>query len=426
MTAPNSAKPRVVLAYSGGLDTSVAIRWIQEKHASDVVALTVDVGQEGELAGAIDRARRNGAIDARLVDAKETFVTEFLWPAIQANALYEGVYPLSTALARPLIARTLVEVAQATGADAVAHGCTGKGNDQVRFDVAVHTLGPNLRVIAPVREWNMNRTDEMAYAREHGLEIRATAESPYSVDENLWGRRIEGGRLEDAAQPAPEEVFDWTSHPADWPSAPEEVIVDFEAGLPVRVNGRTLEPVELVRTMNRLAGAHGVGRIDHVEDRVVGIKSRETYECPGAIALLEAHRALESLVLPRDLLQFKAGVDRRFADLVYEGLWYSPLREALVAFVRSTQEVVTGSVTLRLHQGSVRAVGRKSEYSLLAHELATYGADSRFPQELAVGFIHLYGLPNQLAHARVQAARAGHAGEENEQRAARSVLPASG
>jgi argininosuccinate synthase len=426
MTAHGSEKPRVVLAYSGGLDTSVAIRWIQEKHGAEVVALSVDVGQEGELSGAIDRARRNGAVDARLVDAKESFVTEFLWPAVQANALYEGVYPLSTALARPLIARTLVEVAQASGADAVAHGCTGKGNDQVRFDVAVHTLGPNLRVIAPVREWNMNRTDEMAYAREHGIEIRTTAESPYSVDENLWGRSIEGGRLEDASRPAPEEVFDWTSHPKEWPTEPEEVVVDFEAGLPVRVNGRALEPVELVRTLNRLAGAHGVGRIDHVEDRVVGIKSRETYECPGAVSLLEAHRALESLVLPRDLLQFKAGVDRRFADLVYEGLWYSPLREALCAFVRSTQEVVTGSVTLRLFQGSARAVGRKSEYSLLAHELATYGADSRFPQELAVGFIHLYGLPNQLAHARVQAARAGRNGEENESRAARAVLPTSG
>ncbi|MCI4337780.1 MAG: argininosuccinate synthase [Thermoplasmata archaeon] len=423
-----SAPPetKVVLAYSGGLDTSVAIRWIQEKYHARVVALTVDVGQEGELRGAIDRARRNGALDAQLVDAKETFVTEFLWPAVQANALYEGVYPLSTALARPLIARTLVEVAQATGAGAVAHGCTGKGNDQVRFDVAVHTLGPHLRVIAPVREWNMNRTDEMAYAREHGIEIRTTLESPYSVDENLWGRSIEGGRLEDAAQPAPEEVFDWTSHPADWPKEPEEVAVEFEAGIPVRVNGRALGPVDLVQTMNRLAGAHGVGRIDHVEDRVVGIKSRETYECPGAIALLEAHRSLESLVLPRDLLQFKALVDRRFADLVYEGLWYSPLREALCAFVRSTQEVVTGSVTLRLHQGSARAVGRRSEYSLLAHELATYGAESRFPQELAVGFIHLYGLPNQLAHARVQAARSHRQGEENVPRAARAVLRASG
>ncbi|MCI4363696.1 MAG: argininosuccinate synthase [Thermoplasmata archaeon] len=423
MNEGNARESKVVLAYSGGLDTSVAIRWIQEQYRADVLTLTVDVGQQGELEGALERARRNGAFDTRLIDAKGTFVREFLWPAVQANALYEGVYPLSTALARPLIARTLVEVASASGAGAIAHGCTGKGNDQVRFDVAVHTLGPGLRVIAPVREWNMNRTDEIAYAKTHGIEIRVSPESPYSVDENLWGRSIEGGRLEDPALAAPEEVFDWTGHPDDWPREPEEVTVDFEGGVPVRVNGSALDPVQLVQTMNRLAGAHGVGRIDHIEDRVVGIKSRETYECPGALALLEAHRSLESLVLPRDLLQFKALVDRRFADLVYEGLWFSPLREALCAFVRSTQEVVTGSVTLRLHQGSVRAVGRRSDYSLLAHELATYGTGSRFPQELAVGFIHLYGLPNQLAHARAEAARSARNPEENEPRAARAVLP---
>jgi argininosuccinate synthase len=399
-------KRHVVLAYSGGLDTSVAIPWIAEKYDAEVSALTVDVGQEGELTGALDRAKRNGARDAKLVDAKATFVREFCWPALQANALYEGIYPLSTALARPLIARTLAEEALAEGAGAVAHGCTGKGNDQVRFDVAVHTLAPSLRVIAPVREWNMNRDDEIAYARTHGVEIRATKESPYSVDENLWGRSIEGGRLEDASAPAPEEVFDWTGHPSTWPAEPELVDVEFSAGVPVALDGVRLDPVALVRSLNRTAGRHGVGRIDHVEDRVVGIKSRETYECPGAVALVTAHQALEALVLPRDLLQFKAGVDRRFSDLVYEGLWFSPLREALQAFVRSTQIVVTGHVTLRLHQQSCRAVGRSSEYSLLAHELATYGAGSRFPQELAVGFIHLYGLPNQLAHARGEAARA--------------------
>ncbi|MCI4329058.1 MAG: argininosuccinate synthase, partial [Thermoplasmata archaeon] len=359
----------------------------------------------GELTGALDRAILNGARSTRLVDAKSTFVTEFLWPALAANALYQGVYPLSTALARPLIARTLAEVAMQSSADAVAHGCTGKGNDQVRFDVAIHTLAPSLRVIAPVREWNMNRDDEIRYAEEHGVRIRVTRDSPYSVDENLWGRSIEGGRLEDASQPAPEEVFDWTHHPETWPRDPEMLKVTFEAGIPVAVDGRSLGPVELVREMNRRAGLHGVGRIDHVEDRVVGIKSRETYECPGALALLEAHRSLESLVHPRDLLMFKAGVDRRFSDLVYEGLWFSPLREALDAFLRSTQEVVTGEVTLRLHQGSVRAVGRESEYSLLSHELATFGKASQFPQEMAVGFIHLYGLPNELAHARRLAAR---------------------
>ena len=409
----------VVLAYSGGLDTSVAIPWIRERYGAAVTTLTVDVGQEGELLGALDRARKNGAADAKIVDAKATFVEEFLWPALWANALYEGIYPLSTALARPLIARTLAEVATSQGADAVAHGCTGKGNDQVRFDVAIHTLAPELRVIAPVREWNMNREDELRYAQEKGLTMRVTQSSPYSVDENLWGRSIEGGRLEDAAHPAPEEVYDWTGHPDLWPKEEQLVRITFERGIPIAVDGQAMEPVDLVRTMNRLAGRHGIGRIDHVEDRVVGIKSRETYECPGAIALLEAHRALETLVLPRDLLQFKGLVDRRFADLVYEGLWFSPLREALQSFLASTQEVVTGEVTLRLHQGSARAVGRSSEYSLLSHELATYGTSSRFPQELAVGFIHLYGLPNQLAHARRTAARAAL---EATPRAPRSVL----
>ncbi len=398
MTSP--APRHVVLAYSGGLDTSVAIRWIHEKYGSEVTALSVDVGQEGELTGALDRARRNGAREARLVDAKETFVTEFLWPALAANALYQGVYPLSTALARPLIARTLAETAIALGADAVAHGCTGKGNDQVRFDVALQTLAPQLTILAPVREWNMNREDEIRYAKDHGVEIRATTESPYSVDENLWGRSIEGGRLEDPDAPPPEEIFDWTGHPSDWPKSPEELEVEFEEGIPVAVGGKRLGPVDLVREMNRRAGRHGVGRIDHVEDRVVGIKSRENYECPGAVALLEAHRALETLVLPRELQQFKAGVDRRFADLVYEGGWFGPLRAALSAFVDATQSVVTGVVTLRLFQGSVRAVGRRSEFSLLSPELATYGTADRFPHEYAVGFIHLYGLPNRLAHAK--------------------------
>ena len=411
----------VVLAYSGGLDTSVAIPWIREQYGARVTALTVDVGQDGELEGALERARRNGAADARLVDAKERFVTDFLWPALAANALYEGIYPLSTALARPLIAQTLAEVAREAGATAVAHGCTGKGNDQVRFDVATHTLAPELSIIAPVREWNMNRDDELRYASDHRLEIRATPSSPYSVDENLWGRSIEGGRLEDADAPAPEEVFDWTGHPENWPSEPETVRVEFDGGVPVALDGTPLGPVELVREMNQRAGRHGVGRIDHVEDRVVGIKSRETYECPGAVSLLEAHRALESLVLPRDLLSFKAGVDRRFGELVYEGLWFSPLREALSAFVASTQSVVTGSVGLRLYRGSARAVSRQSPYSLLDHGLATYSAASRFPQEYAVGFIHLYGLPNQLAHAR-RAEAEGRRGRRTKEHAPRAVL----
>ncbi len=426
MKGSSPAKRHVVLAYSGGLDTSVAIPWIAEKFGAEVTALSVDVGQQGELEGALSRAKKNGARAARLVDAKATFAREYLTPAIWANALYQGVYPLSTALARPLIARTLAEVAVDAGADAVAHGCTGKGNDQVRFDVAIRSLAPGLAIIAPVREWNMNREDELRYAEEHHLEIRVTPKSPYSVDENLWGRSIEGGMLEDPAKAPPEEIFAWTGHPETWPKAPEELSVAFERGVPVAVDGVRLPMVELVRTMNERAGAHGVGRIDHVEDRVVGIKSRENYECPGAVALIEAHRALETLVLPRDLLSFKATVDRRFAEAIYEGLWFTPLREALQAFLASTQEVVTGGVTLKLYQGSVHAVGRRSPYSLLAPELATYAASSTFQQDAAVGFIQLYGLANELAYHRQRLARAGggHPGG-GKKRAARAVPPAA-
>ena len=383
----------VVLAYSGGLDTSVAIRWIAEKYGAAVTALSVDVGQEGELKGALERARRNGAREAKLVDAKERFVTEFLWPALQANALYEGIYPLSTALARPLIARTLGEAARAVGADAVAHGCTGKGNDQVRFDLALQTLAPELRIIAPLREWNMNREDEIRYAQTHGIEIRATHESPYSVDENLWGRSIEGGRLEDPSKAAPEEVFDWTGHPESWPKTPEDVEVEFEAGVPVALDGQRLGPVELVRAMNRRAGAHGVGRIDHVESRVVGIKSREVYECPAAVVLIAAHQALEALVLPRDLLDFKRSVEQRYAQMIYDGLWFTPLRSALDAFVDATQERVVGEVTVKLFKGSARVAGRRSSLALYQPALATYSSGDQYRRQMAEGFIYVWGLP---------------------------------
>jgi argininosuccinate synthase len=415
----------VVLAYSGGLDTSVAIPWIKEHYGAAVTTLTIDVGQEGELTDAIERAPLNGAKDALLVDAKETFAEEFLFPALKANCLYQGVYPLSTSLARPLIVRHLVSAALRLGADAVAHGCTGKGNDQVRFDVGVHTLAPHLGIIAPVREWNMNRQDEMAYAKQHGLKIHQKPDSPYSVDENLWGRSIEGGRLEDAGTSPPEEVFQWTGHPDSWPKEPEELTLSFEKGTPIAVNGRKLPAVALIQEVGRIAGRHGVGRIDHVEDRVVGIKSRETYECPAAIPLVQAHQALESLVLPRDLLSFKAGVDRRYADAVYEGMWYSPLTEALTSFVESTQETVTGAVTVRLLQGTSRVVARSSPFSLLSKELATYDRGSTFRQEAAEGFIHLFGLANRLAYAKRREALSGgdDKGEGGRASAAGAVSP---
>ncbi|EQD53881.1 argininosuccinate synthase, partial [mine drainage metagenome] len=354
----NGKLEHVVLAYSGGLDTSVAIPWIREHYGAEVTTLTVNVGQEGELGDALERARANGAREALFVDARETLAEEFLFPALKANCLYQGTYPLSTALARPLIVRHLVNVALRHKADTVAHGCTGKGNDQVRFDLGVQTLAPHLRVVAPVREWNMNRADEIAYAAEHRLRIHVKPESPYSVDENLWGRSIEGGGLEDPGSPPPEEVFQWTGHPDRWPREPEEVTVGFVRGTPERLDGRPLAPVPLIQELNRRAGAHGVGRIDHVEDRVVGIKSRETYECPAALVLVAAHQSLESLVLSRDVLSFKSMVERRYSEVVYDGLWYSPLREALSAFVEDTQSTVTGEVRLRLFQGSARVVGR--------------------------------------------------------------------
>ncbi len=389
----------VVLAYSGGLDTSVAIPWIKEHYGARVTALLVNVGQEGELGDALERARFNGADQALAVDAREEFAESYLFPAIQANALYQGVYPLSTALARPLIVSRLVSVAREVGADAVAHGCTGKGNDQVRFDVGVKTLSNELAIIAPVREWNMNRPDEMEYARQHGLKIHVKPDSPYSIDENLWGRSVEGGLLEDPGRSAPEEVFDWTHHPQEWPNEPQDVTLGFSQGNPISIDGVRQTPVELIRSLNALAGRHGIGRIDHVEDRVVGIKSRETYECPAALTLIPAHKALEALVLPRDLQTVKVGLEQRFGELVYGGFWFSQLREAIGAFVESTQASVTGEVTVRLHQGSARVVARKSPFSLLAPELATYGRGSTFPEGAAEGFIHLYGLSTALAYA---------------------------
>ncbi len=420
----NGKLEHVVLAYSGGLDTSVAIPWIREHYGAEVTTLTVNVGQEGELGDALERARANGARDALFVDARETLAEEFLFPALKANCLYQGTYPLSTALARPLIVRHLVQAALRSKADAVAHGCTGKGNDQVRFDLGVQTLAPHLRVVAPVREWNMNRADEIAYAAEHRLRIHVKPESPYSVDENLWGRSIEGGSLEDPASPPPEEVFQWTGHPDRWPREPEEVSVGFVRGVPERLDGRPLAPVPLIQELNRRAGAHGVGRIDHVEDRVVGIKSRETYECPAALVLVAAHQSLESLVLSRDVLSFKSLVERRYSEVVYDGLWYSPLREALSAFVEDTQGTVTGEVRVRLFQGSARVVGRSSPYSLLSHELATYGRGSTFRQDASEGFIHLFGLAPKLAYAQRRASGAP-SGEGEETAAPRAVSPAT-
>jgi argininosuccinate synthase len=386
-------RSKVVLAYSGGLDTSVSIPWLREKKGADVVTLTVNVGQPGDLERTRAKAEAAGASKAFVVDARQEFAEEFIAPALKANALYEGVYPLSTALARPLIGRHLVEVARREGASYVAHGCTGKGNDQVRFDLATTSLAPELEVIAPAREWKMTREEEVAYAESHHIPVAPGPKSPYSTDENLWGRSVECGILEDPAVEPPEEVFGWTVAPQNAPDRPAYVNVVFERGLPVSVDGHRAPLHELIADLNRTAGAHGVGRIDHLESRVVGIKSREVYECPAASVLISAHQALESLVLPRDVLDFKRTVDQRYSQLVYDGFWFSPLRGALDAFVTSTQERVTGEVAVKLYKGSARVAGRRSPYSIYQHGLATYSSGDRFRQEMAEGFIYVWGLP---------------------------------
>ena len=386
------ATQRVVLAYSGGLDTSVAIRWLMEK-GLDVVTLTIDVGQPGDLAETQAKAERTGARKAYVVDARWEFAEEYILPALKANAMYEGQYPLSTALARPLIGKHLVDVARREGASFVAHGCTGKGNDQVRFDLCTTALAPELQVIAPARVWNMTREQEIEYAAERGIPVPVTKASPYSTDENLWGRSVEAGVLEDPAIEPPEEAFAWTLSPTAAPDEPAYANIRLESGVPVALNGRRRDLLSIILELNRLAGAHGVGRIDHIESRVVGIKSREVYECPAATVLIEAHRALEAMVLPRDVLDFKRSVEARYALLVYDGLWFTPLREALDAFVDSTQVRVTGEVSVKLFKGSATAVGRTSPYALYQHALATYGKGDAFRQEMAEGFIYVWGLP---------------------------------
>lgn len=388
---------KVVLAYSGGLDTSCAIKWIQEKYGADVVACAVDVGEKKDLDFIREKALKIGAVASYVVDAREEFLRDFAFPSLRANALYEGKYPLSAALSRPLICKILVDIARKEGADAVAHGCTGKGNDQVRFDVSIAALNPDLTVIAPVREWPMSREEEIEYAKAHGIPVPVTVKSPYSLDENLWGKSIECGVLEDPWVEPPEEIFGWTRSPQDAPPQPAYVEIDFEEGIPVRLNGESLPPVELVSRLNAIAGENGVGRIDQVENRLVGIKSREIYEAPAAVVLIMAHRDLESLVLPRETYHFKQIIDQKYAELAYFGLWFSGLREALDGFIAKTQERVTGTVRVKLFRGAATVVGRKSPYSLYDYSLATYDKGDAFDHRASVGFIQIFGLPTKLA-----------------------------
>ncbi len=383
---------KVVLAYSGGLDTSVCLKWFEQQGA-EPYALYLDLGQGEPAEDVKQKALKIGAADAFVKDAKAEFAEEYVAPAIQANALYGGKYPLFTALGRPLIAKKLVEVAREVDATHIAHGSTGKGNDQVRFDVTTASVAPDLTVVAPVRDWNMSRPEEMAYAEEHGIPVPVTKKSPYSVDANLFGRSIEAGPLEDPDHEPTEDVFELTADPEEAPNTPEYVELGFERGLPVALNGEELPLAELIAELNRIAGAHGVGRVDMIEDRLVGIKSREIYECPAALTIIQAHKELETLTLTKDVLRFKAAVEQRYAELTYDGLWFTPLKAALDAFVGETQKTVTGIVRLKLYKGTSTIVGRTAPRALYSKELATYDPNSTFDETSAAGFITLWGLP---------------------------------
>jgi len=392
---------KVILAYSGGLDTSVAVHWLKEKYDMDVITLTIDVGNEKDFNAVQEKALKVGAIKALVRDAKELFIKYFVWPALQADALYEGQYPLATALSRPLMAKLLVDVAREEGAVAVAHGCTGKGNDQVRFDVGVSTLDPGLKIIAPAREWGMTREQTIAYAKKHSIPIPVTIGSPYSTDENLWGRSIECGMLEDPWNEPPEEIFTLTASPQKAPAEPDYVEITFKQGVPVSLDGEIMDGVSLVKKLNEQAGKHGVGRIDHLENRLVGIKSREIYEAPAAVALLKAHLALEAMTLSKQQVRFKERVTQEYADLIYNGLWFTSLHQDLAAYIQSTQRHVTGTVRMKLFKGSCQVVGRKSPKSLYNFALATYDKGDKFDQGSSLGFIHIWGLPVKL-QAQVQ------------------------
>jgi argininosuccinate synthase len=391
---------RVVLAYSGGLDTSVAIPYLAEQTGAEVIAVAVDVGQGGEDMDDIrKRALACGAVESEVIDAREEFAADFCVPALRANALYMDRYPLVSALSRPLIVKHLVAAARKHGGTIVSHGCTGKGNDQVRFEVGIGALAPHLKVLAPARDYAWTRDKAIAYAHDKGLPIDVSHSSPYSIDQNLWGRAVETGFLEDIWNSPIEDLYEYTANPAE-PRDPDEVVITFDAGVPVAIDGETVTPYQAIIELNRRAGAAGVGRLDMVEDRLVGIKSREVYEAPGAIALITAHQELESVTVERDVARFKRGVDQRWGELVYDGLWFSPLKQALEAFVDETQRHVCGEVRLTLHGGRAVVTGRRSEASLYDFGLATYDTGDTFDQSQAKGFVQLWGLPSRMAAAR--------------------------
>ena len=393
-------KEKVILAYSGGLDTSVAITWLNKDY--DVIAVCMDVGEGNDLDFIHDKALKVGAIESHVIDVKDEFAEDYVLVALQGHTFYEQKYPLVSALSRPLISKKLVEIAHKTGATTIAHGCTGKGNDQVRFEVAIASLDPSLKVIAPVREWKWSREEEINYAKANGVPIPADLDSPYSVDQNLWGRANECGVLENPWNEAPEDAYDLTVAPEAAPDSPVYVNIDFEAGVPVALDGKKMKLADLILELNDLAGQHGVGRIDHVENRLVGIKSREIYECPGAVTLLAAHKEIEDLTLVRELAHFKPIIENELSNLIYNGLWFNPATEALIAYLKSTQQVVNGTAKVKLYKGSATVVARKSNNSLYDESLATYTSADTFDQDAAIGFIKLWGLPSKV-HAEVQA-----------------------
>jgi len=386
---------KVVLAYSGGLDTSVAINWIKEKYNMDVIATLVDCGQPDDLKEAYQRALDAGAHKAIIIDAKEEFIKDYVFPAIKANLKYEKDYPLATALARPLIVKKLVDVANKEGTKAVAHGCTAKGNDQVRFDVGIRSLNPNLRIIAPQREWNISREEAIEYAKNHGIKINVTKSSPYSIDENLWGRSIECGVLEDPWNEPPENIYKWTKLTRKHNEC-EYIEIEFKRGVPIALNGKKMQPVKIIKEINTIAGSFGIGRIDMIENRLIGIKSREIYESPAAVLLIKAHQQLESLVLDRELIHYKYLVEEKMAELVYYGLWFTPIINCLNSFIEESQKYVSGVIKIKLEYKKYSVVGRRSKYSLYDMKLATYKEDDTFDPRHSESFIKIWGYPYEI------------------------------
>jgi argininosuccinate synthase len=392
------AKSKIVVAYSGGLDTSVIVKWLKDKYDADIITFTGNLGQKAELEGLEEKAIKTGASKAIVMDLQEEFVSEYVWKALKAGALYEGEYPLACAIGRPLLAKKLAEVAIQEGAEYVAHGCTGKGNDQVRFEVGVNSLAPHLKVLAPVREWEFkSREEEIEFAKKHNIPVKASIEKPYSIDENIFGIAIECGVLEDPKNAPPEEAYQITTDPQKAPDFAEVVEISFKNGIPVAVNGKVLSPVKILEELNTIGAKHGVGRLDLIENRVVGIKSREIYEAPAAVILHKAHFELEKLILDKDTFRYKQQVATKISELIYEGLWFSPIFNHLMTFVDSTQKYIDGDIKLELYKGNLKTLSRSSKYSLYNQDLATYSEADKFDHTASVGFINIYGLPYKTA-----------------------------